>query len=344
MTSPDLRVPIEFLLTPLQLAHDVAGLDVVATLRSLDVDPRVLDDPQAFLTADELARFTRWLWTFADDELFGLTTGGLPRGAFRLSALATVHRPNLGSAMVRMSEAMRVFPGTPRLMVVGGETTTRLTVLADQTVLSPLIPERWASTALRLLIEFTLLIQHRFASWLVGRRLEPVAAFLPHSAPTGRMARVNDEVFGVRVTYGAETASLEFDNSLLTLPVTQTEESLEEYLRASPTPIFTEQDLGTSVAVMVRRAIERGPRPATRTTGEIAGLLSVSEPHLRRLLRQEGTSVGDLRDDVLRTISAAALERGDTVEEISDALGFSESSAFRRAFKRWTGTTPGNYR
>lgn len=341
--SSEVRVPIEFLLTPLQVAHDAIGLDIDATLRTLDIDPRRLEDPDAYLSADEISHFTRLLWSQTGDELFGLTVVGMPRGAFRLSALATIHRPDLGSALVRMSEAMRVFQG-PRLMIVGGPTTTRLTILADRTILSPAIPDRWTSTAMRVLFEFSLLVHHRFASWMVGRRLEPVAAYLPYSAPTGRLARVYDDIYGAPVTYRAETAALEFDNSLLTLPITQTEESLEEYLRASPGPIFSEQDLGTSVEVMVRRAIERSPRPATRTAGEIAALLSVSEPHLRRLLRQEGTSVGDLRDEVLSSISRAALERGDTVEEISEALGFSESSAFRRAFKRWTGSTPGAYR
>lgn len=342
--SSEIRIPVEFLLTPLQVAHDSIDLSISATLRTLDIEPGRLEDPAAYLTIEEISRFTRLLWSQTDDELFGLTVVGLPRGAFRLSALATIHRPDLGSALVRMSEAMRVFQGAPRLMIVGGPTTTRMTVLADRSILSPVIPDRWASTAMRMLFEFNLLVQHRFASWLVGRRLEPVAVYLPHAAPTGRLARVYDDIYGAPVTYRAETAAVEFDNSVLTWPITQTEESLEEYLRQSPGPIFSEQDLGTSVEVMVRRAIERSPRPATRTAGEIAALLSVSEPHLRRLLRQEGTSVGDLRDEVLSTIARAALERGDSVEDISEALGFSESSAFRRAFKRWTGATPGSYR
>lgn len=342
--NSDIRVPIEFLLTPLHVAHDSIGLNVAETLRTLGIEARRLEIPDAYLTTDEISRFTRLLWSQTDDELFGLTMAGLPRGAFRLSALATIHRPDLATALVRMSEAMRVFQGAPRLMIVGGSTTTRVTVLADRSILSPVIPDRWASTAMRMLFEFNLLVHHRFAAWLVGRRLEPVAVYLPHAAPTGRLARVYDDIYGAPVTYGAETAALEFDNSVLTWPVTQTEESLEEYLRQSPGPIFTEQDLGTSVEVMVRRAIERSPRPATRTAGEIAALLSVSEPHLRRLLRQEGTSVGDLRDEVLRSIAVAALERGDSVDDISEALGFSESSAFRRAFKRWTGSTPGTYR
>ncbi len=73
-------------------------------------------------------------------------------------------------------------------------------------------------------------------------------------------------------------------------------------------------------------------------------MLSVSAPHLRRLLRQEGTSLGQLREEVLRDAAIAGLRRGESVDDLSARLGFSEPSAFRRAFKRWTGSTPRSFR
>ena len=73
-------------------------------------------------------------------------------------------------------------------------------------------------------------------------------------------------------------------------------------------------------------------------------MLSVSAAHLRRLLRQEGTSVNQIREEVLRDAAISGLSRGDSVDDISGRLGFSEPSSFRRAFKRWTGQTPGAYR
>ncbi len=73
-------------------------------------------------------------------------------------------------------------------------------------------------------------------------------------------------------------------------------------------------------------------------------MLAVSPPHLRRLLRQEGTSLGRLREEVLCDLAIAGLRRGEPVDDLSARLGFSEPSAFRRAFKRWTGNTPRAYR
>ncbi|ERB51061.1 hypothetical protein N806_07625 [Rhodococcus sp. P27] len=47
---------------------------------------------------------------------------------------------------------------------------------------------------------------------------------------------------------------------------------------------------------------------------------------------------------MLRDVAIAGLRRGESVEVLSARLGFSEPSAFRRAFKRWTGDTPSSYR
>ncbi|NLG56435.1 MAG: helix-turn-helix domain-containing protein, partial [Rhodococcus sp.] len=49
-------------------------------------------------------------------------------------------------------------------------------------------------------------------------------------------------------------------------------------------------------------------------------------------------------EEVLRDAAIAGLRRGESVDDLSAKLGFSEPSAFRRAFKRWTGKTPGSYR
>ena len=78
---------------------------------------------------------------------------------------------------------------------------------------------------------------------------------------------------------------------------------------------------------------------------DIAKRLNVSAQHLRRLLREEGTSFREIKEEILRDEAIASLVRGrETVEALSDRLGFSEPSAFRRAFRRWTGSPPGSYR
>ncbi|AQA21314.1 arabinose-binding domain of AraC transcription regulator, N-term family protein [Rhodococcus sp. MTM3W5.2] len=167
---------------------------------------------------------------------------------------------------------------------------------------------------------------------------------VPYPAPDPSLARNYDVIFGVKVTFGADMAALEFDNAVMRAPIIQTEETLEDYLRESPNLLFSERDYDSTASAQVRKVLESGVKGRTSTADDIAEMLSISVPHLRRLLRQEGTSLNQLREEVLRDAAISGLGRGESVDDLSARLGFSEPSAFRRAFKRWTGETPGAYR
>lgn len=77
----------------------------------------------------------------------------------------------------------------------------------------------------------------------------------------------------------------------------------------------------------------------------IAQHLHISPQTLRRHLREEGTSFQELKDQLRRDIAIYHLRRADlSLQQIAEQTGFSEPSAFHRAFKKWTGLTPGAYR
>jgi AraC-like DNA-binding protein len=69
---------------------------------------------------------------------------------------------------------------------------------------------------------------------------------------------------------------------------------------------------------------------------------------LQRRLESEGTSFQDVvdsvREEMARRIMADPAKKNVTVGELAYLLGFSEISAFSRAFKRWTGMTPTQWR
>jgi AraC-like DNA-binding protein len=76
----------------------------------------------------------------------------------------------------------------------------------------------------------------------------------------------------------------------------------------------------------------------------VAGELGLSARTLRRRLEAEGTSFQRLLDETRFALAEAYLARGPvSTPELAFMLGFSEASAFHRAFRRWTGTTPGAY-
>ena len=125
----------------------------------------------------------------------------------------------------------------------------------------------------------------------------------------------------------------------------RTEDALTDFIRRSPSELLFRQDYNPTTSSRVRKIIERRSGDEAVTVEDIAKRLTVSAQHLRRLLREEGTSFREIREEILRDEAIASLVQGArAVEELSERLGFSEPSAFRRAFRRWTGSPPGSYR
>ncbi|QHE68333.1 Transcriptional regulator, AraC family [Rhodococcus sp. WAY2] len=102
----------------------------------------------------------------------------------------------------------------------------------------------------------------------------------------------------------------------------------------------------TSAAPQIRDRVIRvldAQEVGTASAADIARALFVSQSHLRRLLRRDGTSLRQLRDEHLATRAVEALRRGEPITVLALELGFSDPRAFRRAFKRWTGSAPSTF-
>jgi AraC-like DNA-binding protein len=94
------------------------------------------------------------------------------------------------------------------------------------------------------------------------------------------------------------------------------------------------------LTAQVKRALRDALKNDDAQIEGIAKRLGLAARSLQRRLRDEGTTLQALRDEVRRDLGARYLEEDLSVTEISFLLGFSEPSAFFRAWKRWTGQTP----
>jgi AraC-like DNA-binding protein len=95
----------------------------------------------------------------------------------------------------------------------------------------------------------------------------------------------------------------------------------------------------------VYKALEHETPLRDSVAKSMAAALNTTPRTLARRLHDEGTSFGQLLDDVRRTRATRYLDDDAmSVQEIAAALGFSSASAFHRAFKRWMGITPQDYR
>ncbi|AEF39247.1 AraC family transcriptional regulator [Hoyosella subflava] len=330
-------IPTDYVARTIRAA-DRRGIDLEPALRAAGIRPALLTDPDSRVTPEQATAFTQAVWTITGDELGGLGAAPVPRGSFRLVTFALIHAPDLEHALKRMMSSLPALPAmTPIDFRFHSEPGESGTLVLD-------LRGRAPDQVTQLLIELAFLLIHRFSSWLIGRAITPLSVSLPHSAPEDFEPRFYRNLYGVAPHFSAPAATILFDRETLQSPVVQTENTLREFLRNSPAVLFSEPTGKTPLTTKVRRMLERGVAGGIPDATTIAERLSMSESHLRRLLRAEGTSVNQLRQEVLCDAALLRLRRGDSTNQISAALGFSEPSAFRRAFKRWTGNSPGTFR
>ncbi|MBM7170539.1 AraC family transcriptional regulator [Streptomyces sp. G44] len=308
------------------------GLDTVPLLRQAQIPPLLLGDDRARVTAPQFARLFRELYRATQDEFLGLGSAVSRPGTFAMMCHASLGCPDLGAAVRRGVTFYGLFPGGPDLTLERRGTEAVFGVRSD-------LEQDY------FLAECLVIIWHRLCSWLVGRRIPLRWAEFRHPPPPHQ-----DEyevLFGCPVRFGAERTGAGFPAHWLDAPLVRDEAALDEMLRRAPFELLSRREYGTTVAEQVGRALARSLRssPHLPSLGEIAARLAVSPATLRRRLAEEATSYQRLKDAVRRDAAIAGLaEGGEPIAELAARLGFSEDTAFHRAFRRWTGTTPGAYR
>jgi AraC-like DNA-binding protein len=178
---------------------------------------------------------------------------------------------------------------------------------------------------------------------LTREEVVPLEVRLPYPRPDdadelGRLLRAP-------LVFDPPNAAVTFSREQLELPVRGADETLGGYLEQFSSRLLRDLPNPESFQDQVRRAMWSmlgDGSPALRT---VAAKLAVSPRTLQRRLREEGTSYGELLDALRQEFAIRLLrERKLAVYEIAFLLGYAEPSTFHRAFRRWTGSSPQQYR
>lgn len=196
------------------------------------------------------------------------------------------------------------------------------------------------------LVELTSLFSYQqLFSWLIGEPLLLKNVWLHHSG--SRDAAPFLHLFNAPASVGRARAGLEFDAAQLAHLVVRKPADLDGLLANYPFHLLGGDAGALSTAQQVRAFLnaalaQQQPLPGS---ADIAQILDISDTTLRRRLREEGTSYLALREQSLREAAEYQLRHTDRdIEQIAGALGFSDGTAFRRAFHRWTGQAPSKLR
>jgi AraC-like DNA-binding protein len=184
---------------------------------------------------------------------------------------------------------------------------------------------------------------HRFSSWLVQEHLPILRVELGYP-PAATPGDYRHMFLGNPVEFDCEGTRMTLARELLDKRVTQNEASLRHFLRHPVLIMLTGSYANDSWTARVRELVHHrlADMPELK---EVATRLEVHPQTLRRRLASEGTTFKDIKNQVRRDTALYFLgKQGLSIEEIAYRSGFSESSAFIRAFKGWTGVTPYTYR
>lgn len=303
-------------------------------LRAAGIRPELLALTQARVTADSFAA----LWLAAarelDDEFFGLDRRRMKVGTFGLLARAALHAADLGHALQRLLHGYgTVFDDVSAQL----HTEQRSAIVEIHNRIAEAPRRRFADETLLVLLLGTL-------SWLAGKRVALQWVAFAHPPPAH--AAEYRLMFAPQLRFEAPRTAFAFDARLLKAPIRQDETTLRAFLRAAPQAVFLKYKDAGSWALRVRQrlraAMGQAALPGFR---DVAREFGIAPTTLRRRLEAEGTSFQAIKDELRRDSAIHRLSHGaQSVSVIAVELGFQEPSAFRRAFKKWTGVQPGHYR
>lgn len=181
---------------------------------------------------------------------------------------------------------------------------------------------------------------------LTATDFRPKAVYLQTPRPSDPLElQVYSTCIPYPLRFAEPCSAIEFDLEVLDQPVVGADSVLElamlSYISRLAARLPDQAGLGRRLAEILVDAIHRGEHGVHH----VAGRLGITPRTLQRRLRDEGTSYKEVLERVRQGIAVEQIrEHHVSVDEIASLLGFDRSSSFHRAFRRWTGVTPGEFR
>lgn len=312
------------------------GLDPTGLLAEAGLEEKVLRDRDARVPIAAYVALYNAVVRELGDEGFALFSAPLRRGTFEFLCRSLIGSRDLGEALERAARFLRLVLSDLRITVARDGAFARIEIAESRVRRAPNDPCRVFA------YEWLLRLLHGVACWLVARPIALVQVRFPFDRP--RHAADYALIYTEHSSFGGSSLAATVEARALELPVRRTEADLPAFLEGAPGKITMLYRRDRDAARAVRQLLARSLAAAPTLEGA-ARELGMSTRTLHRRLREEGTSFREIKDALRREIALARLEKTRrSIAEIASELGYSEPSAFFRAFQAWTGEAPTSYR
>ena len=178
---------------------------------------------------------------------------------------------------------------------------------------------------------------------MTRKRVSPVRAEFMHGRPNGKVAYT--DYLGCPVRFQAEWDALVYDAATMRLPVIGADSKLFKVLERACQKILGPTPRKRDIQHDVRELVIEGLAKGAVQFDAVARKLNMSSKTLERRLAERKTTFSALLDDARSGLAKHYLTDTDLrLEQITYLTGYSEPAALVRAFRRWTGTTPMQFR
>jgi AraC-like DNA-binding protein len=315
-------------------AVERVGVTRDALFAGMEIDPARLGQVHDRFDIHEFARIQTRALDLTRDEALGLHLAEhVQEASFDIVAHLVAHSPTLREAIDQCLQFQRLALDEAQLtMREKGSVVTIEYQFA-----------RSMERSDRMHAEFIVAGLMRMLRTVSGPAGAAHAALFEHARPAHH--REYTRFFGGTEKFEQATTGLVFDRSLLDRPQINQHPELYLLLRAEAERALERMTEGLGAADQLRRYLLARPPSRIPDPATAARDLGMSERSLRRRLAAESTSYRDLVRAILETHADHMLrDPKRSIQETAHALGFADAATFHRAFKRWTGRTPKEYR
>jgi AraC-like DNA-binding protein len=311
------------------------GASLQAVCRQVGVDVALLEQPEGRLPVRQFVELLEQSARASGDHDIGLRLGcAQPPSSFGPLADAVMHAPDVAGAIANVARYFYMHQEGANLEL---RLTERNAVIAYSICDAEILDYRQDA-------ELSLAKMLNFARILIGNRhWTPSAVYFEHPEP--RDSSEHRRVFGAPVYFSQPCNALLAPREILGLRLAGADAGRLDQLRrlaeARETPTLPGEDL----LAQVRQQILRRLRAGSVSIQAVAAALDLSERTLQRRLGECGATFNELVERMRFELSRRYLQQDHlSLTEIGYLLGYSELSAFSRAFRRWAGVSPIEFR
>lgn len=323
------RVPVATIAGAPGLLADLS-VDADATARAAGLDPRWLDDPAHAISFVEMGRYLAECVRASRDDTFALRVG-LVGGPSALTALGYLaqHSPDVRASLETLREYVHQFSGAVTISQRRGVASLEYSFLVSGIEGAGLISEAGVGVALAILRQ------------LCGPAWTPIEVRLARGLPE-RPSRWRQHT-QAPVYFGAERNVVSFSARWLDQRIERADPELRRILHDRVADLDAEY--GEDFSLLVSSVIHSGLLARDVSPAHVASRLSISSRTLRRRLAEYDTNFESLLDRARFDIACHLLANSAaSMTQITELLGYAHSSALSRAFRRWAGMSPRDWR